>query len=80
MSCKERKKKEVGGNWKLKLDRKQCTGRREARKEEWRNKARQNREKGWQMNVSRTEERKLDKDLAAELAELRKDHAIVWRA
>ena len=37
INYKERKKKEVDGNRRFELDRKQCAWRHEVRKEEWRN-------------------------------------------
>ena len=40
------------------------------------NEACQHRNKGWRMNVNRTEERNLVKELAAELAAMRKEYAI----
>ena len=44
----------------------------EVRKEERRNEASQNRNKGWQANFNRKEERKLDKE-ATEIGEMEQD-------
>ena len=60
INCTEIKKKEVDRIRSLTLDRKQCTGRHEMRKEERRNETFQHRKKGWKVNLNRTEERKLD--------------------
>ena len=70
INCKEMKKKEVGRNWMLTLDRKKFVVIHELRKEDWRNETYQHRKKGWQVNISRTEERNFDKELTAALAEL----------
>ena len=47
--------------------------RHEVKKEERRNKAGQNRKKGWRTNVNRKEERKLDKEASAEIEEIEQD-------